>query len=364
MSSEGGVAYRLVPYGVISSFCKAVFASYGFVKEEAAQITDVLLQADLFGIESHGISRLIKYHRFIQDGVVQPNATPERVYETAVSAVYDAHSAIGQVMGVRAMSEAIDKAAEHGVGLVEVRGANHYGIAGYYALMAARHDMLGISMTNTVAILVPTFAAEAVLGSNPIALAMPTGGDPFLYDGATSVATRGKLEVCNKRGVSLGEGWAVSEKGLPESDAQRVLTCIKDRIGGGLLPVGGIGEEQAGYKGYGFATICEILTSVLAGGVSSAQKRDVGDTSQCFWAIDYGIFGDKAAIRARLVALIRELHEARKAAGHERVFVAGEKEFESERARRALGIPINDKTLGEIERIGLERGVTIPDFER
>lgn len=336
---------------------KNIFQAFGFSEKESVQITDVLLWADLFGIESHGISRILKYYNLLKKGVVDVKSIPEKIFETTISSVYDAKSAMGQIIAEKAMSEAIEKAKAHGIGLVEVRNSNHYGIAGYYALMAAKEELIGISMTNTVAIMVPTFSAEALLGSNPIAIAVPTEKNPFLYDGATTVITRGKLELYKKLGKELPYDWTVDENGEVSHDPNEVLECIDKKKGGGILPVGGIGEEQAGYKGYGYAMICEILTSVLAGGVSSIHKKDLGDTSHCFYAIDPGIFGDKKAIKERMTKFIQEIHAAKKATGQTHIYVPGEKEFNRANERKENGISINVKTINELNNIAKELGL-------
>lgn len=172
--------YTTISLNQYESLGEGIFQAFGFSTEESKQITDVLLWADLFGVESHGISRIMKYYQLLIGQIVDKNAVPDKIFETPLSAVIDAKSAMGQLVSAEAMREAIRKAKEHGIGLVQVKNSNHYGIAGYYALMAAKEGLIGVSMTNTVAIMVPTFSAEALLGSNPIAIAVPTKGDPFL----------------------------------------------------------------------------------------------------------------------------------------------------------------------------------------
>lgn len=336
---------------------KRIFQALGFSEEESIQITEVLLYADLFGVESHGISRIQKYYRLLKEGIVNKAAVPEKIFETPISAVYDAKSAMGQIVSVNAMKEAIKMAKEHGVGMVEVKNSNHYGIAGYYALMAARQGVIGVSMTNTVPIMVPTFSAEAMLGSNPIAIAVPAGKYPFLYDGATTVITRGKVELYQKLGEKLPGHWAVNSQGEISYDTAEILQCINERKGGGILPVGGEGEAQAGYKGYGYAMIAEIMTSVLSGGASSIHKTDQGDTSHCFYAVDMGLFGNPDAIRSRLQTLMDELHSSRKAVGQKCIYVPGEKEFSKAEERSRNGIPVNGKTIEELNEIAGAVGI-------
>lgn len=333
------------------NLCRQIFQAFGFSEPDSLQITDVLLLADLFGVESHGISRIMKYYRLLKTGTVNVHAIPEKIFETGISAVYDAKGGMGQITGTLAMREAIKKAEKNGIGLIEVKNANHYGIAGYYALMAAQKGMIGVSMTNTEAIMVPTFSAQALLGSNPIAVAVPAGKVPFLYDGATTVITRGKLELYKKLGRRLPCDWAVDENGEISHDPETILTCISSKKGGGILPVGGIGEEQGGYKGYSYALICEIFTSVLAGGVPSMKKKELGDTSQCFYALDPGLFGKREETEKRMRQLLDEIHAAKKAAGQTHIYTPGEKEFQRAQERKENGIPVNGKTIEELRQI-------------
>lgn len=250
-------------------------------------------------------------------------------------------------------------AHRHGVGMVATRGSNHYGIAGYYSLMAAEADMLGISMTNTEAIAIPTHGRKAMLGTNPVALCMPADPVPFWYDASTTVVTRGKLEVYNKRGEPLHDGWAVDAEGKPSADAPLVLQNIIKKLGGGILPLGGHDEMSGSHKGYGLGLMVELFTSILAGGTTSPHVKHSGnaDTSFSFFALDYGIFGDKKEIRARMSALLQELRDSPRAAGQPRIYTHGEKEFESEKRLRAAGIPVNEKTIAELNRMGREKGL-------
>lgn len=334
-----------------------IFTAMGFNPADAKKIVEVLLQADLFGVESHGISRIMKYVRLVEDGIVDINAVPEIVFETPVSAVYDAKSAMGQIVSIDAMDRAIDKAKKGGIGLVQVRNSNHFGIAGYYVLRALKEGLIGICMTNTMAIMVPTFSAEALLGSNPIAFGFPGGERPFLYDGATTVITRGKVELYKKLDKKLPYEWTVDSDGEVTYDPEPVLENISSKKGGGILPVGGAGEEQAGYKGYGFAYICELLTSVVSGGVNAIHKKDTGDTSHAFYAIDPAIFGDAKAIKQRAAVLSDEIHAARKASGRSRIFIAGEKEFEREADCRENGVYLSRQTVMELKGLAQRFGV-------
>lgn len=351
--------YRHLPFYEVQAFCVKVFQGYGFSAADSRLITDVLLEADLSGIESHGIQRLTRYDFEIRSGFVKLDAEPETVCETPVSAVIDGHDAMGQLVGVKAMELAIKKAKNAGIGIVTVRDSNHYGIAGYYANMAAKEHLIGVSMTNSESIMVPTYGKEPVLGTDPIAFAMYAEPVPFCFDAATTVVPRGKLEVYAKRGNGIPDGWALDETGKPCSDSERVLRNIISKSCGGILPLGGAGEQTGGHKGYGFGMICEIMTGILSHGCTSNHvNRTPGriNTSQCFVALDYGIFGDKAETEARLATFLDEIRSAAKADGETRIFIHGEKEFERHTSVLSEGIPVNEKTYEEMKRIGRQTG--------
>ncbi len=341
------------------AFCMRAFIAYGFTPDEADTISDVLITADLYGIESHGIQRLTRYADALAKGHIDPRAKAEVVFETPLSAVWDAPRTMGQVVGRAGMQAAIDKARVHGVGMIAVRGSNHYGIAGYYTKMACDADMIGICMTNTEAIAIPTGGRKAMLGTSPIALCMPADPVPFWYDAATTVVTRGKLEVYNKAGKPLPSGWAADERGADCDDPARVIDNIINKAGGGIFPLGGAGETTGSHKGYGLGVIVELLTAVLAGGTTAPHVRNSGnaDTSFSFIALDYGLFGDKTAIRARMSGLLEELRQSPKADGCDRIYTHGEKERESAERLAREGIPVNDRTLGEMKAIAASLGI-------
>ena len=353
--------YIQLDTGKVIGFCEKVFQTYGFTADESRIISDVLIRADLYGIESHGVQRLIRYHKEIKSGMVDPGAKTKIVHETGISAVIEANKAMGQLVGVSGMKTAIQKAHASGCGMVTVRNSNHYGIAGYYTNLAAKKDLIGICMTNTEAIAVPTFSSKAMIGTNPIALAMPADPVTFSYDASTTVVPRGKLEVYNKMDKPMPENWALDAKGNPSSDAGDVLANIINKAGGGIAPLGGVGELHGGHKGYGLGAIVDIFTAVISMGLTSNHVNVTpGHTGIChyFMAIDYGIFGDKAAIKAGLSKFLKELRESKKAEGQERVYTHGEKETEMMAARIKGQIPINNKTLSEMKDIAGLQGVS------
>ena len=358
--------YQIFAYPVVRDLVRAIFQAHGFAPADADAIADVILLADLYGIESHGVQRMLRYHRAIAETkTARVGAEPEIVFETPISAVLDGHDAMGQLVGIRAMRLAIAKAKASGIGMVAVRASNHYGIAGYYTRMAVEEDLLGVCMTNSEPILVPTFARKAMIGSNPIALGMPADPTPFLFDAATCVVPRGKLEVYAKRGAPLPEGWAIDETGAICTDPGRVIAAILDRRGGGILPLGGAGETFSGHKGYGFGLICDLFTAGFSGGPFSNHKKDdpkKANTSHCFMAMDYGLFGGKAETRARFSRFLQELRETPRAEGCPRVWIHGEKELEGEARRRSEGIPMNEKTIAELRSIAADLNLPEPFF--
>ena len=359
--------YHHVNYEKLVRFCIESFKGYGFNEDQAKQITDVLLEADLSGIESHGVQRMIRYHKEITSGMVKIDAKPEVVFETPLSAVVEGNDCMGQTLGVWAMQMAIDKAKKSGFGIVTVRNSNHYGVAGYYSRMAADQGLIGMSMTNTEAIMVPTFGKQAMLGTNPIAFAMPASPVNFSFDAATTVVPRGKLEVYVKRGNGLPLGWALDEKGQDSDDADRVLKNIIAKTGGGILPLGGSGEMTSGYKGYGFAMLCEIFTAIFASGTTSNyiyKTPGRSNIAQCFIAMDHGMFGDKAAIEANLSKYLQEVRDSAKADGQERIYIHGEKEYEARAGVLENGVYLNDKTYAEMQMIAEYTGSTafLPEY--
>ena len=293
----------------LRAFMERAYEKEGFEAEEARQISDVLMQADLFGIESHGAQRMMYYHQNIRSGSVDVRARAEVLRETPVSALMDGHFAMGHLTAAKAMRMAIKKAKTAGIGMVAVRNSSHYGIAGYYPLMAEREGLAAFSMTNTGPIMVPTFGREMMLGTNPMAFCMPADPYPFWFDASTTVVTLGKVEVYNKRGKPMPEGWTIDGAGQPCSDAHRMNESILSGGLGGILPLGGEGERTSGHKGYGLAIMVEALTGVLAQGMLSPEMCGAhGDhTSHFFMAFDPAMFGDPAAIRARMSDYLQAL---------------------------------------------------------
>ncbi len=355
-----------VGFDVMERFMKDVFIGCGVPEADASICANVLIEADKRGIDSHGINRLkpIYYDR-IRDGILYPVTNMEIVREGPTTAVIDGHDGMGHVIGHKAMSMAIDKARKLGMGMVAVRNSSHYGIAGYYATMATDLDMIGFTGTNARPSIAPTFGVENMLGTNPLVFGMPTDeGFPFVIDCATSITQRGKIELYEKVGKTMPAGWVIDENGDTETDASLAL---KDLVKGtaALAPLGGIGEELAGYKGYGYATVVEILSAALQGGAFLKMltgmengKKIPYHLGHFFMAVDIAAFTDPAEFRKTTGDILRELRASKKAAGQERIFTAGEKEHLTYLARKETGVPLNQELQKEIITMRDELGLS------
>jgi L-2-hydroxycarboxylate dehydrogenase (NAD+) len=350
----------------LCDFCARVFEKMGVPPDDAAVTADVLVAANLRGIDSHGVARLKRYVDGLRDGVMVARPNIEIVHQTPCTALVDGGGGLGQPVGVRGMKLAISKAREMGVGFVSVRNSNHYGIAGYYSMMALREGLIGISMTNASVLVVPTFGQDAVLGTNPISVAVPAGQErPFVLDMATSVATRGKLEEYDRQDKPLPLSWATDERGVPTADAARVLRNVLARAGGGILPLGGAREEDGGHKGYGLALLVDILCGVLpgAGYATTIYPQDEegnplpANVGHFFGAIQVDAFRPLDEFKATMDDIIRRLRGSARAEGAERIYIHGEKEFEEEERRRREGIPLHPKTVAMMQQIARELGV-------
>ena len=348
---------KTVNYSIeqLRNFTNKAFEGFGFTKAKAETITDVLLLADLYGITSHGVQRLVRYHKAIEKGSIDVSAEPEIVFETPVSAVIDGHKGMGQVIAKYAMNLAIEKAEKCGMAFVTVRNSNHFGIAGYYSKMACDKGFLGISTTNSESIMVHTNSREALLGSNPIAVSMPAEPYPFWFDAATTVIPKGKLEVYNKADKPLNDGWTIDETGNPCTDAAKSIKCIDQKLGGGILPVGSFSEETGSHKGYGYGMICEIFSSIFSMGATSnhhVRKENVGaGTCHGFVVIDPKIFGNPDEIKEHLSVFLSELRSSKRRDENVPVYTHGEKEFYKAEEVKKNGINVDITTVSEMINI-------------
>ena len=355
---------RLIPQEALRSLCSQVMKKLGETEENARIIADVLVTADLRGVDSHGVARLSFYVGNIKAGVIHTNAEPKIVNETPTTALIDAGGGMGQPVSYRAMKMAIAKAEQYGLGFVTVRNSNHYGIAGYYAMMALEHGCVGMSMTNSRVFVVPTFGSDAMLGTNPIAVAAPAGKErPFVLDMATSTVPFGKLEVYDRLEKPIPLGWASDENGIPTTDAAQVIKNMNSRpIRGGLEPLGGNGELLSGHKGYGLSLLVEVLCGVLPGALYADRvypKTEDGKDlpaglGHVFGALRVDAFRPLEEFAAAMDDLQSRMKNAHKAAGQERIYIHGEKEYEQAERRWHEGIPLNPKVFKELERIAEE----------
>lgn len=345
-----------------------VFDRLGVKEKEAQIIADVLLAADLRGVDSHGVGRLGFYVDQIKNGSILPLAVPQVIHETPVSALIDAQNGLGHPVSHQAMSMAIQKAEQVGVGIVTVKNSSHYGIAGYYAMMALEKQMVGMSMTNTRVFVSPTFARSAMMGTNPIAVAFPAGKErPWVLDMATSIVPYGKLETYNRLGKNIPLGWATDETGKPSEDPQRVMQSMSQNpIQGGLLPLGGFGELMGGHKGYGLVALVDILCGVLPGALyadlaypkSKEGKPMPPGLGHIFAAMRIDLFRPVEDFKASLDDFEQRLRNAPKAEGYDRIYIHGEKEYEIADKRSREGIPVSPKLYQELQTIANDFGLS------
>lgn len=359
-----------VSFDALERFMADVFKGLGVPEEDAAICADVLITSDKRGIDSHGINRMkpIYYDR-IKAGIQSPVTRFEIVREGPTTAVVDGHDGMGHVIGKKAMELAIEKAKKYGMGMVAVRNSSHYGIAGYYPLMAIEEGMIGITGTNARPSIAPTFGVENMLGTNPLTFGMPSDeAFPFVLDCATSITQRGKIEAYERIGKELPEGWVIDEDGNTRTDTKQVL---EDLVKGtaALTPLGGIGEDGGGYKGYGYATVVEILSAALQGGsfLKMLSGLDNGKKvpyhlGHFFMAIDISAFTELESFRKITGDILRELRASKKMPGQDRIYTAGEKEYLAWLERKDRGVPVNRALQLEILQMQQEMGLTGYDF--
>jgi len=355
-----------IPFPIMERFMRDVLVGLGAPKADAAVCAKVLVKADQLGFDSHGISRLkpIYYDR-IRAGIQLPVTRVRTLRSRGATAVLDGGNGMGHVAAHQAMTLAIQKAKKHGLGMVAVRNSTHFGIAGYYALMAAEAGMIGLCGTNARPSIAPTFGVENMLGTNPLTFALPTSDKfPFLLDCATSIVQRGKIEVYAKMNKKMPRGWVVAPNGASKTDPHAVLA---DLVAGtaALLPLGGAGEEHAGYKGYGYASVVEILSAALQQGAYlkmltglDAKGRKIPyPLGHFFLAVDIAHFTPVASFKKIAGAILRQLRVSAKAPGQTRIYTAGEKEYLTWLERKKKGVPVNRETQREMIAMRDELGL-------
>jgi L-2-hydroxycarboxylate dehydrogenase (NAD+) len=345
----------------LHGFVTRALAATGVRDEDALLVATVLGASDARGIESHGVARLETFYvDRIRDGIVDPQARERTLRETATTLAVDASNALGHPVGVRTMRRTIEKARDAGCAVATVAHSNHFGIAGYYAMLALEHDMIGIASTNAGRLAAPTGGRTLMLGTNPFAYAIPAeGGDSFVLDMATTTVALGKLEIAKRLGKPLRPGWAIDANGVMTLDPT-------DGMKGALLPLGGYGTEDGGHKGYGLGLLSDIFCAVLGGGVfapdmpPSTHMLDPGITSHFFAAIRIDAFRDVAPFKRDLSRLLDDIRSSAPAPGHDRVFTAGEPEALREIDHREHGIGLDPIVVASLERVAEKTGVAPP----
>jgi LDH2 family malate/lactate/ureidoglycolate dehydrogenase len=348
---------------VLEAFMMDAFVGVGVPAEDAAICAEVLITADRRGIDTHGIGRFKSiYYDRIKAGIVNPVTRIEILKETETTAVIDGQDGMGHVIARRAMEMALEKASCYGMGMVAAGRSSHYGIAGYYALMAAERGMIGITGTNARPAIAPTFGVENMLGTNPFTIGIPTDEDfPFVLDCATSMSQRGKIEKYARSGKEIPKGWVIGRDGKERTDTAKILT---DLVSGkaALAPLGGIGEETAGYKGYGYATAVEILSAALQNGrfmkglsgLDEEGRKTPCSLGHFFIAIKIESFIDLDIFKYISGEILRGLRASEKMPGQDRIYTAGEKEHLAWMERKETGIPVGEAVQNEILQVKKE----------
>lgn len=331
------------------------FVRHNVPEEDARIAAEILISADLRGVDSHGIIRLDTYYGSrLRAGLIDPKADTTVISETAAALALDANTGLGQVASYRAMNRCIDKARETGVAMVTVRNSNHYGIAGYYAMMALPHDMIGISFTNSQPLVAPTYGSSAILGTNPIAVAAPAGRNrPYVLDMATSIVPIGRITVYDKAQKPIPEGWGVDSEGRITTDPAAVLN------GGALLALGG-SDIMRGYKGYGLSLLVDIFSGVLSGAATHTNvghKNRPSNVGHFFAAVRVDAFRALEAFIGDMDTLIDDLKNAPKAVGQERIYIHGEKEFELYDRYSKDGVPLMVEVVRGLKEVGQQVGL-------
>jgi len=346
-----------VSWELIGAFMEDAFVAVGVPREDAKICADVLMESDRRGIESHGCNRFKPiYIDRIHAGIQKPVTEYEVLKDTPTTLVVDAHDGMGMVASHKAMTTILQKAEKYGMAMAAIRNSTHYGIAGYWAGMASKRGLIGITGTNARPSIAPTFGVENMLGTNPLTFSMPTD-EPFdfVLDCATSITQRGKIEYFARSGKDTPAGMVIGRDGSALTDSEYILKALT-RGEAALAPLGGIGEELAGYKGYGYASVVEILSAALQsgsflkalGGIGEDGGRQPYHLGHFFMVIDPDFFMGREAFRKTTGDILRALRASAKAPGHERIYTAGEKEYLVWLERKDKGVPVGEAVQKEL----------------
>ncbi|RYY66562.1 MAG: Ldh family oxidoreductase [Chitinophagaceae bacterium] len=357
---------RLFSYEELYAFSETIFRSIGCPADDARLAARVLLSADLRGVDSHGIARLSGYVRLWDAQRVKADAQVRVLHETPSTATVDGDSGLGLVVAPKAMQIAIDKAKQVGSGWVSVQNSNHFGIAGYHAIMALEHDMIGIALTNASPLVAPTFSVERLLGTNPICVAVPAGNEPpFVADMATTTAANGKLEILQRKNGVAPNGWIQDKEGAPATDPHEL------KAGGALLPLGG-DREHGSHKGYALGAVVDILSAVLSGAnygpwvppfpayVPMPTGMPGKGIGHFFGAMRVDAFRPAAEFKEHMDNWIRRFRSATPISGQERVLIPGDPERESEAQRRTGGIPLLEPVVEDLRFLSEKFSIPMP----
>jgi LDH2 family malate/lactate/ureidoglycolate dehydrogenase len=337
-----------VPVKTMVNFMVDALRAMGVPIEDAKIISDVLITSDLWGVRSHGVAHLNMYHERMKKGLQLPTTRWNVVKDTPTTAVIDGGNGMGMVVGYHAMNLAIQKARKYGLGAVAVRNSSHYGVAGYYPLMGVKEGMVGLSVTNAHPSTAPTFGVRPMLGTNPIAVAAPTDEPfPYMFDAATAVVPRGKIEVAARAYKPIPEGWVINQEGLSVTDSSSMIEEM-NQGNVALLPIGGMGERMGGHKGYGLATMVEIFSAAFQNGTYLWGVTDTDEQGKpqflrighFFLAINITHFISLDEFKHITGNIMRELRSSPRMPGQERIYSAGEKEYYNTQRVQAEGVEI------------------------
>lgn len=359
-----------LPIDLLKQFMIEVFVKIGVPHDDAVICSNVLIASDLRGIESHGIGRLKMYYDRIKLGIQNPVTRIDVIRDKYATAVWDGNHGMGHVIAHKAMQTAIEKAGKYGLGSVAVRNSTHYGICGYYADMATKHDMIGITFTNARPSICPTHGVDPLLGTNPVCFGAPSNLEfPFIYDAATSISQRGKIEQLDREEKQTPTGWAINKQGESCTDTKQLLKDLVSQTAA-MLPIGGIDELTGSHKGYGLATMVEILSAALQDG--SYTNALLGQDSEgkpapyklghFFLAINIDFFTDLERFKEIVGDICTQLQSSTKLPGQDRIWVAGEKEYENEQRVRRQGVPVVPNLQKNIEIMQNALGIDLIRF--
>ena len=351
-------------------FMQEVFIKLGVAEEEALICADVLIESDLRGIESHGVGRCKMYYDRIKAGIQFVDSPIDVIRDKYATAVWDGNHGMGHYISHKAMEETINKASKYGIGCVVVRNSTHYGIAGYYASMATEKNMIGITFTNARPSIAPTNGVDPMLGTNPICFGAPSDLDyPFLFDGATSISQRGKIEVLDRAGKATPLGWAIDKEGNSYTDTKKLLVDLVAKQAA-MLPIGGADEDGGSHKGYSLGVMVEILCAALQSGSylqglhgwDSEGNRVPYKLGHFFLAINIDFFTEIDDFKLITGNIMRALQSSTVAPSKDRIWVAGEKEYYKKKEILEIGVPINEALLKNLQIMKNDLGIDLLDI--